>query len=80
MGLRAQLGLDERGFEGYTEHEVDMRKETPKRKVRTSRKAKMERPLELDRSWHELEAQHDRIKTDWASLAAQLGVSSADDE
>lgn len=57
-----------------------MRKETSKRKARTPRKAKADRPLELDRSWHELEAQHDRIKTDWGSLAAQLGVSASDDE
>lgn len=32
--------------------------------------------MEFDRGWHELEAQHDRLKTDWSSLAAQLGISS----
>ena len=25
-------------------------------------------------SWGELEAQHDRVKSDWMSLAVQLGV------
>lgn len=35
-----------------------------------------DRPLELDRGWQELEAQHDRIKTDWMSLAAQLGIGA----
>lgn len=58
-----------------------MRKETPKKKERLApKKSKAERPLELDRSWHELEAQHDRIKTDWSSLAAQLGVTASDKE
>ncbi|MEK7388616.1 MAG: hypothetical protein AAB036_02840 [Elusimicrobiota bacterium] len=38
------------------------------------RKAKGRRPLELDRSWNELEAQHDRLKSDWMSLAVQLGI------
>lgn len=33
---------------------------------------------ELDRGWHELEAQHDRIKSDWMSLAVQLGVGGRD--
>ncbi len=27
-----------------------------------------------DRGWNELEAQHDRLKSDWMSLAVQLGV------
>ncbi|NNN05469.1 MAG: hypothetical protein HKL90_06175 [Elusimicrobia bacterium] len=27
-----------------------------------------------DRGWNELEVQHDRLKTDWMSLAVQLGV------
>lgn len=42
----------------------------------TSKKPRKQRaqPLEFDRSWAELEAQHDRIKTDWMSLAAQLGA------
>lgn len=38
------------------------------------RKSKDDKPLELDRGWHELEAQADRLKTDWMSLAAQLGI------
>lgn len=32
-------------------------------------------PLEFDRGWQELEAQHDRIKSDWMSLAAQMGIN-----
>jgi hypothetical protein len=35
-------------------------------------------PLEFDRGWQELEAQYDRQKMDFSSLAAQLGVSSKD--
>lgn len=46
-----------------------MKKLSPK-KTRKSRA----QPLEFERSWADLEAQHDRIKTDWMSLAAQLGV------
>ncbi len=38
------------------------------------RKAKDDKPLEFDRGWHELEAQADRLKSDWSSLAAQLGI------
>ena len=49
---------------------------TPK----SPRKQRGERPLELDKSWHELEAQHDKIKMDWGSLAAQLGISGDQDE
>ena len=33
-------------------------------------------PLEFGRGWQDLEAQHDRIKSDWMSLAAQLGIGS----
>lgn len=33
---------------------------------------------DLDRGWHELEAQHDRIKSDWMSLAVQLGIGGRD--
>lgn len=40
----------------------------------SARRAKDEKPLEFDRGWHELEAQHDRLKSDWMSLAVQLGV------
>lgn len=32
------------------------------------------RPMELDPNWQELEAQHERMKVDWGSLAAQLGI------
>ena len=47
--------------------------------AKAPRKSRGERPLELDKSWHELEAQHDKIKMDWGSLAAQLGISADDD-
>jgi hypothetical protein len=40
----------------------------------SGRRSRHERPLELDRGWNELEAQADRLKTDWSSLAAQLGI------
>lgn len=46
----------------------------PARHKGSGRKAKGEKPLEFDRGWHELEAQHDRLKMDWMSLAVQLGV------
>ncbi|MCX5796621.1 MAG: hypothetical protein NTY77_14100 [Elusimicrobia bacterium] len=35
-------------------------------------------PLEFDRGWQELEAQYDRQKMDFSSLAAQLGVDTKD--
>ncbi|MBI3288463.1 MAG: hypothetical protein HYZ74_02970 [Elusimicrobia bacterium] len=40
----------------------------------SSRKARGDKPVEFDRGWHELEAQHDRLKSDWMSLAVQLGI------
>ena len=40
----------------------------------SGRKAKGERELEHDRGWHELEAQADRLKSDWMSLSVQLGI------
>lgn len=43
-----------------------------------SRKAKGGKSVEFDRGWNELEAQHDRLKTDWMSLAVQLGIGGAD--
>ena len=46
------------------------------KKDKGSRK-RAERPLEFGRGWQELEAQHDRLKTDWSSLAAQLGIGSS---
>ena len=39
----------------------------------SGRKGKDDQPLELDRGWQELEQQHDRLKSDWTSLAAQFG-------
>lgn len=54
-----------------------MRKSAPTRlRKGTGRKHGKERPVEFDRGWHELEAQHDRIKMDWSSLAAQLNIGS----
>lgn len=35
-----------------------------------------DRPLELERGWHELEAQHESLRSDMMSLAAMLGTSS----
>jgi hypothetical protein len=37
-----------------------------------------DKPLEFDRGWQELEAQYDRQKMDFSSLAAQLGVDTKD--
>ena len=39
-------------------------------------KGSEEHPLEFDRGWQELESQHDRLKSDWSSLAAQFGIGS----
>jgi hypothetical protein len=47
---------------------------TPKKNGKAPRRSRAERPLEFGRGWQELEAQHDRLKTDWSSLAAQLGI------
>ena len=53
------------------------KKKTPKRsKSGSSGKPSNDKPLEFDRGWHELEAQYDRQKMDFASLAAQLGIDS----
>lgn len=38
------------------------------------RRGRADKPLELERGWQELEHQHDRMKSDWMSLAAQLGI------
>lgn len=43
------------------------------------RKAKGERPVELERGWQELEVQADRLKYDWMSLSVQLGISESRD-
>ena len=51
-------------------------KHAPKKHEKGPRKSRAERPLEMERGWQELEAQHDRLKTDWSSLAAQLGIGS----
>jgi hypothetical protein len=44
----------------------------------SSRKAKGGKAVEHDQGWNELEAQHDRLKTDWMSLAVQLGIGGSD--
>ena len=43
-----------------------------------SRQAKGGQALEFEQGWNELEAQHDRLKTDWMSLAVQLGIGGSD--
>ncbi len=56
-----------------------MKRPTKKKaSARKGRPRSEDRPLEFDRSWHELETRHDRIKCDWMSLAAQLKVSAKD--
>jgi hypothetical protein len=42
------------------------------------RKSKGGKVLEFEQGWNELEAQHDRLKTDWMSLAVQLGIGGSD--
>jgi hypothetical protein len=54
-----------------------MKKISGKTSMRTKgsgRKGKQDKSLEQDRGWHELEVQADRLKTDWMSLAVQLGI------
>ena len=41
------------------------------------RKSSEAHPLEFERGWQELEARNDRLKPDWMSLAAQLGISKS---
>ena len=55
------------------------KKKTAKRlKAGRNGKTGEDTPLEFDRGWQELEAQYDRQKMDFSSLAAQLGVDSKD--
>ncbi len=42
----------------------------------SSRKMKDGKAVEFERGWNELEAQHDRLKSDWTSLAIQLGIGA----
>jgi len=44
----------------------------------SSRKTKGVKALEFEQGWNELEAQHDRLKTDWMSLSVQLGIGGSD--
>ena len=57
---------------------ITAKKKTVKRTKAGGGKAGEETPLEFDRGWQELEAQYDRQKMDFSSLAAQLGVDSKD--
>jgi len=52
------------------------KKKTVKRATKSSQRgrASEDMPLEFDRGWQELEAQYDRQKMDFSSLAAQLLV------
>ena len=43
-------------------------------------KSKGGRSLELDRGWNELEVQADRLKSDWMSLAVQLGIGGGQEK
>jgi hypothetical protein len=77
------MGIDETNSGVYTFGE-DAMKKTPKKKtvkrLKAGRDSKTgeDTPLEFDRGWQELEAQYDRQKMDFSSLAAQLGVDSKD--
>jgi hypothetical protein len=56
-----------------------MKKLAPKKtetRVKAGRRSRDDNPVEFERGWQDLEAQHDRLKTDWGSLAAMLGVGS----
>ena len=53
---------------------------TSTRSKGSGRKSKGGRGHELERGWHELEAQADRLKTDWMSLSVQLGIGGHDDK
>jgi hypothetical protein len=46
----------------------------------SGRRTRDDRTADHDRGWHELEAQHDRLKSDWMSLAVQLGIGGAKPE
>ena len=54
-------------------------KHAPKKNQKGTRRSRSERPLEFGKGWQELEAQHDRLKYDWSSLAAQLGIGGGSD-
>jgi hypothetical protein len=60
-----------------------MKKISAKSGVRSrsaGRKSKGGRTLELDRGWNELEVQADRLKSDWMSLAVQLGIGGGQEK
>lgn len=46
------------------------------RSKQSSRRSKGEDLVEFDRGWQELEAQADKLKYDWGSLAAVVGGGS----
>ncbi len=57
---------------------ITAKKKMGKRTKAAGGKTGEDTPLEFDRGWLELEAQYDRQKMDFSSLAAQLGVDSKD--
>ena len=57
---------------------ITAKKKTVKRSKAAGGKTGEDTPLEFDRGWQELEAQYDRQKMDFSSLAAQLGVDLKD--
>lgn len=46
----------------------------------SARRTRSGKPLEFDRGWGELEAQADRLKSDWMSLSVQLGIGGHDEK
>jgi hypothetical protein len=49
-------------------------------KATTRKKGREDRPVEFERGWHELEARHDKLKMDWAGLAALIGTGDGKDD
>jgi len=55
---------------------ITSKKSDPAKGMKKAKGGRKEVPLEFDRAWQELEDQHERIKSDWMSLAAQVGLGS----
>ena len=53
-------------------HRVKLLRAKTMRRLKGGASAAM--PMEFERGWQELEAQHNRLMPDWGSLAAQLGI------
>lgn len=68
--------VDGRSFRGYTENKIMKRTTTKKTDPRGKSRKDKENPSEFNRDWQELEVQHDRLKSDWGSLAALMGIGS----